>query len=131
MQLPLCRILYCFIDVMVDRRPKNLEASIPYINLQTDHRDRTWILQVNSSPILFILYLITYMYIIIIIKCKLSCKTPSTETVVFMKDTFKRDSLKKELFSIKNSRENCLNVSLPNIILYLQQIISEINDILQ
>lgn len=57
-------------------------------------------------PILFISYLITYMYIIIIIKCKLSCKTPSTETVVFMKDTFKRDSLKKELFSIKKqSRE--------------------------
>lgn len=87
--------------------------------------------RLTVSPILFILYLITYMYIIIIIKCKLSCKTPSTETVVFMKDTFKRDSLKKELFSIKNSRENCLNDSLPNIILYLRQIISEINDILQ
>lgn len=82
-------------------------------------------------PILFILYLITYMYIIIIIKCKLSCRTPSTETVVYMKDTFKSDPLKKEFFSIKNSRENCLNVSLPNIILYLRQIISEINDILQ
>lgn len=87
--------------------------------------------RLTVSPILFILYLITYMYIIIIIKCKLSCRTPSTETVVFMKDTFKRDSLKKELFSIKNSRENCLNVGLPNIILYLRQIISEINDILQ
>lgn len=87
--------------------------------------------RLTVSPILFILYLITYMYIIIIIKCKLSCRTPSTETVVFMKNTFKRDSLKKELFSIKNSRENCLNVSLPNIILYLRQINSEINDILQ
>lgn len=40
---------------MVDRRPKNLEASIPYINLQTDHRDRTWILQVNSLPNTFYL----------------------------------------------------------------------------
>lgn len=131
MQLPLCRILYCFIDVMVDRRPKNLEASIPYINLQTDHRDRTWILQVNSLPNTFYLVFDNVHVYYNHYKMQLSCRTPSTETFVFMKDTFKRDSLKKELFSIKNSRENCLNVSLPNIILYLRQIISEINDILQ
>lgn len=60
------------------------------------------------------------MYIIIIIKCKLSCKIFFIEIVVFMKDIFKRDFLKKELFFIKNSRENCLNVSLLNIILYLR-----------
>lgn len=113
---------------MVDRRPKNLEASIPYINLQTDHRDRTWILQVNSLPNTF--YLVFDNVHVYYNHYKM--QTPSTETVVFMKDTFKRDSLKKELFSIKkNSRENCLNVSLPNIILYLRQIISETNDILQ
>lgn len=60
------------------------------------------------------------MYIIIIIKCKLSCKIFFIEIVVFMKDIFKRDFLKKELFFIKNSRENCLNDSLLNIILYLR-----------
>lgn len=61
------------------------------------------------------------MYIIIIIKCKLSCKIFFIEIVVFMKDIFKKDFLKKELFFIKkNSRESCLNVSLLNIILYLR-----------
>lgn len=127
MQLPLCRILYCFIDVMVDRRPKNLEASIPYINLQTDHRDRTWILQVNSLPNTF--YLVFDNVHVYYNHYKMQTELQNS----FYRDScfYEGYSLKKELFSIKNSRENCLNVSLPNIILYLRQIISEINDILQ
>lgn len=132
MQLPLCRILYCFIDVMVDRRPKNLEASIPYINLQTDHRDRTWILQVNSLPNTF--YLVFDNVHVYYNHYKMQTELQNSfyrDSCFYEGCTFKKDSLKKELFSIKNSRENCLNVSLPNIILYLRQIISEINDILQ